>query len=299
MSTTRPSIAARLAQLTMLAIVAILPACASVQREQVASWREAVAAAREQSNATFKLSNELIRDSQLRRARELSKITEADFTPGLDAASVARWNAAFDALTTYASAIEQLLDPKRPAGVGASLKAAGEQLGTTASIMALRKDGPISSAVGALGAKLIAASASSSARDIMLQTDPAVRDVTSHMASMLLLERLDADGDPVRVGVQATVGSTWDMRLAELEAQFASAQPAERPAILEKYVKVVAQKQDAVASIASLRQSILALAPAHTAAAQGRSADVGFVIAQIREEVKTVKALLDELRAAR
>ena len=105
----------RLAVFALFA-ASLLTGCTQVSREQVVSWREAVVAARDQTATAFQATNATIREDQLARVIKLSKIKESDFAPALDSASVAQWMAAFDALISYAAAVDRLLAPELPAG---------------------------------------------------------------------------------------------------------------------------------------------------------------------------------------
>lgn len=286
-------------------VVAVLlcASCASVSREDVGSWRQAVVAARDQSQVTFRAVNELVRQSQRERAATLESLSEDTFAPALDSESVQRWNAALDSMAAYAGAVEQLLAPEMPRDVGESLRATGERLSATANLPLLKRDTVLSGAIGAIGAKLVSAAANARAREIMLSTDAAVKDLTEAMAAMLYdhSEARDADGTPVPVesGVLVTVANTWDDGLARIEARFIGVGPAEKAAIADEYAVQVASKEAAVDAIRSLRNTLLDLGPAHTAAAQGRSADLKAVIASAKEQIRVVGALLAELKAAR
>jgi len=128
----------------------------------------------------------------------------------------------------------------------------------------------------------------------MLQTDAAVHEVLNHMAEMLLLEKGD-----VRAGVMVTIETTWENRLVEIGEEYRKTADDKKASVLSRYVDTVSQKHDALAGIRSLRQTLLDLASAHTAAAQERSADVRAVIAVVRDAISQMKELLAEARAAR
>lgn len=284
----------------MVLMAFLLPACNTVEPQQVGAWREAVVAARTQSAVTFKLTNELVRASQTERAAALTTLTEADFTPGLDSDSISRWNAALDCLSTYAAAVEQLISPDLPKGVGESLTRAGNQIGQTASATLLGSDHELSEAIGGLGAAVTKAAANHSARKIMLDAQPHVELVLTRMAEMLFMETPpDAvDAESKQSGLLVMVETTWDQRLAELEATFADAVTAgkDRAGIVNDYASVLAQKQVSMEGIRSLRHTMLDLIPAHAAAAQGRPADLQSIIATIGEQIGTVKAVLEDIK---
>jgi hypothetical protein len=295
----------------LIAACVLNASCASVAREDVGSWREAVVAAREQSQVTFRAVNEMVRASQMERAATLTTLTESDFTPGLPADGVQRWNAALDSLICYAGAVEQLLAPELPQGVEDSLRQTGQQLSATADLPFLAKDTMLSGAIGAIGKKLVAGAANARARDIMLATDGSVKDLTEAMAAILYYSfpAKNADGTPVldedtnepitrEAGIAVTVRTTWNNRLGKTEGEFADASGS-RPDIARRYAEEVAARQASLEAIEALRQTLIDLGPAHTAAAQGRTTELKAVIAAAREQVKVVVAVLAELKAAR
>ncbi len=277
----------------------LLTACTQVSREQVVSWREAVVAARDQSAATFQATNELIREDQLQRVVKLPAITEADLTPALDSASVGRWMAALDALATYAAAVDRLLAPELPMGVGESLRKTGEQLGVTADADLLKGDRALSGAIGSLGGLLVGAYAQTSAQKIMLQTDPAVTATVQRMADMLYVEIRPTPGAaPVAGGVLVTVADAWDNQLALIVLKYRKeTTESGREPVAREYAAALERKAAALEAIRALRVSLLQLGAAHTAAAQGRSTDIQVVIASIRQETAIVTGVLADIRA--
>ncbi|MDX2148924.1 MAG: hypothetical protein SFZ23_15520 [Planctomycetota bacterium] len=297
---------ARRAMTLVLGLVTllVLGGCPTVDKADVASWREAVVAAREQSQLSFKAVNQLVRESQVARASQLDRLSEQDFTPALEGNAIDRWNGALSAMAAYAGALEQLLSPEQGKGVGESLRRTGAQLGKTAEIPALAQDGVLSRAIGGLGTALVNAAANAKAREIMLQADPSVQELCLAMGNILLWERMEtkqgmSEPELIRSGVVVTVEETWDNRLAKLQADFRGASTDQKPRQVRAYVEALNSKEAAVGAILSLRSTILDLAPAHAAAAQGRQADLDSIIASAREQIEIVKELLAELKAAR
>jgi hypothetical protein len=82
-----------LAASILLALVTGLSGCAAPgpTPKSVADWHDAVVAVREQSVTTFRVVNDLVRETQIKRAANLSVLKEEDFHPGLDAESLATW----------------------------------------------------------------------------------------------------------------------------------------------------------------------------------------------------------------
>ncbi len=285
---------------TTAACVAILIAfvgagCRNVDRAEVASWREAVATTSTQSSVTFDATNELVRDSRRQWLLVQPELLESNLRPGLDAKSIARWNAALRALTEYASAVEVLLAPETSAAVGASAKGVSERIGAAANTSVLKADGALSKAVGRIAERIADAAAKGAARDLMLEADADVRVMLNQMSDMLLLERED-----VRAGVVVTVETTWNTELAQIEEEFRVATTsAARGPILDRYIQTMARRDRATGALMSLRGALLNLASAHSAAANGRVGDVNSVIEQMRNDIAAMRSLIAAIRDER
>lgn len=293
--------------IAFLGLLLAVSACRTVEPAAVQSWREAVIASKEQSSATFTAVGLLVRESQLDRIERsdpgvLQELKETDFAPGLPADGLRRWNAAFDALDSYASSIEILLSPDLPQGVGDSLREVGERIGTSAKADLLKSDRELSGAIGELGRRIVAAMAGSRAREIMLEVDPAIRQVTTQMADMLLAARagMDEEGNPIvkESGVLVTVRATWDDEIDRFREPFRREKDGrKRREMAEQFAGLLDQRATAEGTILGLRRGILDLAAAHTAAAQGRAIDLGALIQSTREDVKAVRELVESLKS--
>lgn len=282
-----------------------LAGCRTVSTQGVAQWREAVVSTREQSLAAFDAVNAVVREDQLAMvlSGQRQTLAEADFSPGLDTESLGRWEAGLGALVTYADAVTRLIGPDVTKSVGDSLGSAAVQLGTTAKIAELRQDRPLASAIGGLGERLAQASATSDARQIMLDADADIGALVERMREMVLVERADADEDGVQVvrraGVLPTVETSWDTRLAVIEASFqkAGSDAGTRGGIARSYIDVIERKRRSVDTLRRLRESLGELAVMHNAVAQGQEADFGATLATIRLHILAARAIVNDLKA--
>jgi hypothetical protein len=278
----------------LLACVLLLPACAPANRQAVADWHDAVVAVREQSGVVFRGVNDLVRESQRRRAEGLTSLKEEDFHPGLDPGSIGAWNRALDVLSEYSAALSGLLDPALARGVGDSTKRLGETVAKSASSSLLEKQPGLSSAVGKLGAAIANASAARSAQSIMAQTDPAVAEVLEQMARMI-----SDDSGGMETGIIPTVHTAWTLRVGAAGNEFLRAQNAsDKRAVAARYAELLGQRDAADETLLSLRRSLLDLAAAHHRAAAGGSMDTSALIASIREQIAFARALLADLKPA-
>jgi hypothetical protein len=286
---------ARLIVALALPMVLALGGCASTPQKPIADWHDAVVAVQGQSTTVFRSTNDLIRETQIRRAGTLAALKESDFQPGLDAESLAVWDRAFDSLAQYSAALTTLLNPELAAGVGASTQLLGEQIATTAKSDILTKRPGLASALGKLGAKLTSLAAGAKARDIMAEANPAVNEVLAQMARMIY-----DDSGGIASGVYPTVHADWTLRADEIRAEFLTAQsPDAKRSVATRYAATLEKRDAADSALLGLRASITELAAAHGRAALGAPMDTAALIGNVREQTAFVKGLLTDLKPAK
>lgn len=264
--------------------------CATPDPESLSSFREGLSAVQKESHAVFLEVNRAARKTQLDRAETLPMIRESDVAPALAPAAIAEWNRALEALAAYASSLEILSS----SGDGADVEASVGKLGVR--IQALVPAAPkatdeLAKAVGRLGNLLTQAVAGAVARDVMRDADPDVRDVLTRLADMI-------GRDTAGGGVRTTVWANWTLLADGTRAAFPGAEAAKKRRVAETYAEQLEKRDAADAALAALRQSLLDLADAHTAASQGRAADAGRMVALLREQVAYASKLLKSARGA-
>lgn len=270
--------------------------CATPTQIPIADWHDAVVAVREQSVTTFRGVNDLVRETQVKRAGDLPKLAESDFQPGLDAQSLATWNRALDSLAAYSAALTTLLGPELPAGVGESTQRLGESIASSAKSDAFTTLPGLGSALNKLGTKLASVAAEENARTIMAQTNGAVNDVLNQMANMI-----SDDSDGKATGVFHSVHANWTLRADEVRTVefLAASTPAEKQRIAARYATMLEQRDAADSALLGLRLSLLELAVAHSRAAAGGPMDTSALIGSVREQTAFFKALLTDLKPAK
>lgn len=274
-------------------LLVLLGACAVPGPAQkiVSDWHDAVVAVREQSNTTFRGVNELTREAQVKRAAMLPILKEDEFRKGLDSESLAIWNRSLDSLASYGAALSALLNPAGATAVGNAAKGAAESIATTAKSDLLTKRPGLAGALGSLATKLAAQSAGRHAREIMVETDPAVGDVLNQMAEML-----GDDATAPTSAVRATVHANWTTQAAEFRAEFLKP-GADKLKVAGQYASMLDKRDAADIALLGLRRSLLQLRVAHGKAAAGEM-DASATIANVREQILFVKSLVAGLKPA-
>jgi hypothetical protein len=276
-----------------LMLVVFLWGCATVDPQSLTKFKQGLSVVRTDSQTILIEFNRFVRELQLDRAATLPNLKESDVAPGLDAESMGRWNAALEALSLYATALESLAAPASAAKVEASLKSLGDR------ILALDpgKDlaGPgakeVTQAIGHIGKLIVEGAAKKKALEIALEADPSVRAVLGQMAAMI-------GADPAGGGLRTTMWSNWTTRAAGFQVAFLE-RGANKRKIAAAYAESIEGRQATDAALGALRKALLDLADLHTAAAQGRSADASEIIAFLRQEVAFATKLLESAQGAK
>ncbi|KAF0242050.1 MAG: hypothetical protein FD180_4137, partial [Planctomycetota bacterium] len=146
-------------------------------------------------------------------------------------------------------------------------------------------------ALAHLGGLLTRGIAGAVARDVMQDADPHVRDVLTRMADMI-------GADPGAGGVRTTVYSNWTLLADETRKGFPEAAATRKRRIAGTWTEQLEAREAADAALAAIRQSLLDLADAHTAASQGRAVDAARMVAFLREEVAFASKLLKRVHVA-
>ena len=260
-----------------------------IQSDAVAKFSQAVVQTRQQSQIAFHDANTLTRDLSIAYVLATTRpgMNEADFTPALDPQAVAAWDNAFAIFESYASHLQELLSPDRGAGFGNAMTDLGSELQNGQFHQTIPPG--LATGVTQLGELLIAAKAEADAQQVMRKADPAIRLVLTSMA--------DAIGKSNQSGVRGTIWSAWQTRLATgpvtdySNAVRDNNNYQKKRAAIDAYLGMLDQRDAQLSSLASLRQALLLLADAHTAAALGSHQDVQGILLMISQQLDQTKSL--------
>lgn len=262
--------------------------CAAPSKEAIGSFTSGVAAANEQATVTFAKVNELTRSTSLDRIERLSALSDDELPQALPNDAIANWDRTFAALVTYGTQLQKLLDPGTTDVVKESLLNLGGQIKQTDRFKV--PDPGIAAAFVALADLITKAAAASKAREVIVTTDPAVRNVFTAMA--------DSIGGTRDVGVRGTLNSTKVTKLGALQVAFL-AEGAPKRTIAEAYLAMRQDFEAHDAALASLRNSFLALADAHTALATDNTVEATALIDMVRgalADARKLRASFEELK---
>ena len=265
-------------------------ACVTTDIQSMAKFKQGLSAVQTDSQMIFLEFNKFVRELQLDRAVMLQNLKESDVAPGLDAESVGRWNAACEALSLYASALESLASPTGGANVEESLKALGERISVLSPPKGAdaARAGALNQAIGHIGKLVVEAVAKKRALQLAREADSPVRATLLQMADMI-------GGDAAGGGLRTTLWSSWTLRADGFRLAFLE-KGADKRKIATAYAETLDNRQAGDAALGALHKALLDLSDLHTAAAQGRIADASEIATFLQQEVAFAKTLLETAR---
>jgi hypothetical protein len=146
-----------------------------------------------------------------------------------------------------------------------------------------------------LGSALLQARSERKATAVMRQTDGAFNAVVGDMA-----KAIGTGGSDVG-SLQNSVFSSWENSvLTKIEDDYAALQPtdqANRRATIQRYLDAMNARDKQLADLSQLRQSLLALGEAHSAAARGEPGDALFWVKRVNDWLDEMKARTKAIEA--
>jgi hypothetical protein len=272
--------------------------CASIQNSGVQTFSSGISSAKSQTDLAFQAVTDLTSQSIIEYAAAQPKLSDANFLPVLNPASIAIWDSVFAALQKYSQSLVLLTSPTltkdfedSAVGLATEVKQAGDDLKSQKVISQPLPSSPsIAAAFTELGDLLLRLKAQHDVKAALLKADPAVRQILNAMA--------DAIGTSSTNQLRGTVRANWEQRKAEQKAAFVEAKPADRTVIATKYATLLNSETTQDLALASLRRSLLALADAHHALANNQSTSVATAVATVEQEIQNTLTLAGRFQAA-
>lgn len=271
-----------------LVAASMLTGCANtVSSSELTGFGTAAATLSRQTDANFAEANRIARSAAVDRFVRSAAVglTDAPFAPAVSAEVANEWRSAFSNLERYGLLLGTLTDTNQGKRTTTAFRNLGIEL--RSGVVGAKISPGVAAGFSALAGALVDMETQQRAREILQRTDPNVRALLSAMAEAIGA----SDGE----GLRGTVGSAWTASGTRLQRNYALAVEAKRDedarrGIVTEYLTTLDRRQAQLASLASLRSSLLALADAHTAAAAGSPRPIG-------ELLGIVEARLDEITA--
>ena len=266
--------------------VLLLAGCKSLPPGDVESFSTSVSATRNQTSLALQAVTDLTSQSIIDYAAAQATLTDANFQPVLPPESVATWDAAFAGLQRYSQNLVLLTSPNLTKGyedamgnLATALQQTGDDLRGMKPVAAEASLAPsLATAFTELSSVLLRLKAQHSARVIIRESNRTIRQILTDMAGAI--------GATQKVGLRGTVHAHWEQNKAKLKPAFLSASPDDRRKLAAQYASLLASEVSQDLALASLQRSLLALADAHQALANGRSASLASATAAVEQEVQ-------------
>jgi hypothetical protein len=273
----------------MLSLALALAGCTNVvQTDSIAKFGAGAATAKLQLDTAFQSIDELAAEDELARAAMQSTLNEESVATVIKPGDVQKWDNAFNLIDKYVANLQALLSPTVAKDFSDSLVSLGTELKTVRPQAV--PDPGVATAFAEAGRLLIEAKAQHDAQAIAQHADPAIRQVFVTMSNVF--------GDGPSKGLRGTVRVHWLDRMADKQALFTRTtdNAAKRQVVIDYFV--LRDKRDAQdLQLATLRQSLLDLADAHTAMAAGSPLDLTAALAAVKQELDATQALHDQFSA--
>lgn len=272
--------------------------CSTATSADLTGFGRAASTLQTDAATTFAEANRLTRSVEVDRFVRSGAIalSERRFPAAVPPEVAAKWRGALGDLARYGNLLATLTGRGRGGVQTDAFRELGVQLnaGPTGADL----DPGVSAGFAALAGALIDLRAQSSARDILRRTDPKVR--------LLLTAMADAVGRNDGEGLRGTVASNWITALSVQQRAYAVAATEKADGrqrqIVAEYLAGIERRDDQLAALAGLRSSLLGLADAHTAAANGSRRPFGEVLRDVNERLdrtEKVYRAIDEAGEAR
>ncbi|WP_447725015.1 hypothetical protein [Sphingomonas koreensis] len=256
----------------------------------IGAIRTGAAQTKTESTGAFAAINMTGRDSAIEGLLDDNAAPSDDaLAPLITRDTVARWNVAFDQIDAYLAGLQDLTDTRRSDEAYADLAGIGSALQSSVLHAKLPRDS--ASAFAAFGAA-VQAGAERKAQLIMRETDPAFQTLVRGMGDLV--------SGPGKGTLSGIVESQWRERLdgiaADAYGTVKQGSRDERQAVIQDYGKALDARDAQLYALASLRDSLFALAEAHSAAAKSRDGATLYWIEQIDQRLANARASVKEAR---
>ena len=278
--------------------ILLLAGCRSIPSADVQAFSTGVSAARSQTDTAFLAVTDLTTDSIIDYAASQATLKEANFLPVLDPEAIAVWDNVFSALEKYSQSLVLLTSPNLTSDYESAAVNLADQIKQTGSKLESKKlagSAPavppsFAAAFTELGEILLRAKAQHDAIRIASQTDPKIQSILSVMA--------DNIGATRNEGLRGTAHANWEQRKGTQQVAFLGTKEASaRRAVTAQYASLLKQQGLQDLALGNLHRSLLALANAHHALANGRNADLASAVATVEQGVQNTEGLANRFSA--
>ena len=284
--------------LVPLALLAFTAGCGTANFTSVSAFSTGVTAVRAETKTSFDTVVSLTQATSIDRIARLDTLDESQLITVPDAGAIKAWNGVLDPVSHYAQHISALVSGDSTSGIDTALEGLSTEFNTASKDLqakaAIGKGAQIPAGVAAAfneaAVAILRARGQKEAEAIAKVTDPKIRLIFTTLA--------DAVGSDSSTGIRGTVHANWDQQLGNLKVDFLNASTVEkRRAVVVQFITMMNQRDAGDDMLASLRNSYVALADAHTAIANGSETGIRVAIDFISAELKHARDLQTQYSA--
>jgi hypothetical protein len=286
--------------LSLLALAVLITGCKTVDSSAASKFATSVTTVKTQADTALSAAAALTRDENITYVTTLPKLNEGEFAETPPADVIMEWNNALSAIEAYASKLATLTSPDAiksfdtaATGLASQLTQTATRIGanTTQAFSAPTAAG-LATAFTETANLILAAKAQATARKVAMATDPQIKSILTLLADEIGIDHAGPGQ------LRTTVYRAWNTERDNLNSPFLSAaDPNAKKAVVQQYATILAGRDAEDAALADLRSSLLALADAHHALAEGDAASVQSTLALLTSELKRTQDLYSQFSA--
>jgi hypothetical protein len=281
-----------------LGLLMMLTGCKTVDSTAASKFAASVTNVKAQADTVLTAAAASTRAEGVAFVATQPTLSEADFaeTPASDV--IVEWDDLFSAIETYALNLAALSSPNVTAPFDAAATNLFDQFTQTATRINANalsstpaRTAGISAAFAEMAHLILEAKAQAAARKVAAQTDP-------QMGRLFTLLADEIGADHTSPCLRTTIYRTWNTQKDALNGPFLrAADLGAKTAIAQQYETILANRALEDASLASLRNALLALAQAHHALAQGDEVSAQAAMTFTANELQRTQVLYSQFSA--
>jgi hypothetical protein len=253
-----------------------LAGCKTIDTNTAAKFATSVTAVKTQADTALTAAANLTRDAGITYVASRPSLNEEDFaeTPSSDV--IVQWDNTLSVIETYALNLATLTSPDATKAFDTSATNLFNQFTQTATKLnanALQTSSPevaadLATAFTEVAHLILEAKAQATARKVALATDPQISKILNLLAT-------EIGDDHNNACLRTTIYRVWNTEKDALSGPFLKASDLTgKKAIVQQYATILAERAAEDELLASLRHSLLTLADAHHALAEGNEPSV-------------------------
>ncbi len=278
--------------------VAAAAGCRTIPPPGVEAFSTGVTAAKTQTHLALVTIANMSRAASVQFAAQRPTLNATNLVSSPDPEIIASWDRIFSPIERYSQQLASLVSPdaakeftESAVGLAAQFRETSDKLKKESLLATAPEISPqLATAFTKVGEAILRMRAQAEAKRIAAATDPEVQKIFVTLADVI--------GDAQTKHLRGSVRAHWQNLEAPLQSQFLrTTDPNEKRQIVQRFADLLEKQDEQDLSLDSLRRSLLALADAHHALAQGQAGSLRSAVGIVGEELARTKALYDEFKS--